>query len=142
MFNDEKTPLDKAIGVVSILSDVTIDRIKKVATMYQVPYKAILAVLSPVKINDRVIYVPTSKLASINSIKQARKQWSRKKSIEIKRHGPNVYTNRKHARNTLSGNAPEVQDPKRVTMRQRVISDITESKKEYINKAWDKLTSH
>ena len=142
MYNDDKTPLDKAISAISILSNPDIDKIKKVAGIYEMPFKTIMALISPITISGRTIYLLKSKVDTIKQTQKIRAQWLKQKSQELKSHAPHISTNKKHSRQAFSGTAKPVEDPTRLVMQQKVISEITDSKKEYINTKWKQLTSH
>lgn len=138
MFNENKTPLDKAIGVISILSDPTENKLKEIAEMYKVSYGAIKRLMTPVNLNGRVIYMTKEKATRINITRQARLQWSRNKSRELIGHLPGVVFNKKHARQTDS-NQVLLEDLDSKEMARKVISQLRNCKKESINTAWEQL---
>lgn len=141
MYNDDRTPLDKATGAISILSDPTEKRMKEIAKLYSIPYPVIRNLLTPVNLNGRIIYLTKEKAANIKQTKKARTQWSLMKSRDLKGHLPGTVTNKKHARQTDS-NHVHTEDPKRLVMTQKVVGQLHESKKDHVNQAWEKLTSH
>jgi len=138
MFNENKTPLDKAIGVISILSDPTEDKLKEIAKMYKVSYGAIKTLMTPVNLDGRIIYLTKEKAARINKTRQARSQWSRNKSRDLKGHLPGTVFNKKHARQTDS-NHVVLKDPDSKEMTRKVVSQLRNCKKESINTAWEQL---
>ena len=142
MYNDEKIPLDKALSSISILSNPDIDKIKKIAGIYEIPFKTIMALISPVTVCNRTIYLLKSKVDKIKLTQKTRTQWLKQKSKELKSHAPHISTNHKHSKQAFSGTAKPAKDPSKLGMKQKVISDMTDSKKEYINTKWKQLTSH
>ena len=141
MYDDKKTPLDKAIGAVSILSDPTEERMKGIAKMYSIPWNVLKKLIEPIDIKGRIIYVSIDKAKTIKEKKLARSQWSRGKSRELIGHLPNTVVNKKHGRKVKSGNADSPKDLDTKGMRRKVVSQLSDSKKEHINNQWEKLTS-
>lgn len=143
MYNDNRTPLDKALGAISILSDPNTAKMQGIARMYNIPWNVIKALIKPVNVKGRVIYLSIDKAKTVKQKKLARTQWAKEKSQELKRgHLPNTVYNKRHARSAFSGymKAPEDLDTK--GMRRKVVSELTECKRGHINAEWEKLTSH
>jgi len=143
MYNENRTPLDKALGAISILSDPTPKKMQWIAKMYSIPWNVIKALITPVNVKGRIIYLSIDKAKTVKQKRLERTQWAKEKSQELRRgHLPVTVCNNRHARGTFSGTAKSPQDLDTKSMRRKVVSELTESKKGHINSEWEKLTSH
>jgi len=141
MYNENRTPLEKALGAISILSDPNTAKMKNIAQMYDIPWSVIKALITPVNVKGRIIYLSIDKAKTVKQKRLKHTQWAKEKAKELRRgHLPVTVCNNRHARGAFSGTAKPPQDTK--SMRRKVVSELTESKKGHINSEWEKLTSH
>ena len=145
MYNDNKTPLEKAVGILAITKNPDEAEIKRVADVYGLSVAEVKKnMLVPVKISGRVRYFEPKRASEIQAKMAERKQWSIRKSAELRRSHilPGTYTNKKHARNAESGGAAPPEDLDSKQMRRKVVSELSDSRKSHIQAEWEKLTSH
>ena len=137
MFNDNKSPMEKAVGAVSVLSDPKDFQINRIALMYGIPAKELKKNLKPVKIQGRIVYVSAKKAEVIESRRKELTEKSIRISKQLTGFVPHIYTNKKHAREIRSVHIVPGRDLTSEEMRRKIIADLTENKKKDLNNKWD-----
>ncbi len=89
-------------------------------------------------INGRVVRLTHKKYKQVLKRKAEIAERNRRISRELRREG-SIYTNKKHARETLSGNAEPPKDLDSKQTRQKIIADMNQRRKDDLNDAWGKL---